>query len=131
MATIMVVDDDDGVRLLVTDILEQQKHVVVQATNGVMALDMLKTSAVDMVITDLVMPSKNGIDLIMELRELKPDMPIVAMSGGGGITGRFDYLPIAQLLGAGSIINKPFTMEQLRERVNTALGTVKKDKKKA
>lgn len=121
MATILVVDDDNAVRALVVDILEQNKHTIVEAENGEIALNVLKTKNVDLVITDLVMPAKNGIDLIMELRQIKADLPIIAISGGGGITGRFDYLPIAQLLGAGEILNKPFTMEQLRDRVNSTL----------
>jgi len=57
----------------------------------------------------------------MELHETRPELPIIAISGGGGITGRFDYLPIAQLVGAGAILNKPFAMDELRNKVDSLL----------
>ena len=60
---------------------------------------MYKENPVELVITDLVMPSKSGIELIMWLMDETPDVRILAISGGGGITGHFDYLPIAKLIG--------------------------------
>lgn len=121
MAKILVVDDDRVVRTMVADMLVRDKHEVLAAADGTQAWKILAESPVDLIVTDLVMPEKNGIDLIMDLKINHPKVPIVAISGGGGITGRFDYLPIAKLLGAKSILRKPFHMKELITAVSEAL----------
>jgi len=68
------------------------------------------------------MPEKSGLELIMDLAENYPDLPVIAISGGGGITGRFDYLPIAKLIGAKQIVNKPFKIDEIRKLVHDILG---------
>ena len=122
MANILVVDDEMPVRLLLKEVMEQDGHTVYEAANGVEASQLYKTNKVDLIITDLVMPDKGGIELIMELIESDPGVKVIAISGGGGVTGRFDYLPIAKLVGATEIIPKPFEISQVREQVNRMLG---------
>ncbi|MDH5396297.1 MAG: response regulator, partial [Gammaproteobacteria bacterium] len=90
MANVMVVDDEESVRKLFKDILSDSGHVIIEAANGEEAVEVIKEMSVDLVVTDLVMPEKSGLELIMDIAENHPGMPIIAISGGGGITGRFD-----------------------------------------
>lgn len=121
MAEILVVDDETPVLQLITEILSQDGHKVTQANNGVDGIEKYQKGSFEIVITDLVMPEKSGLDLIMELRKINPDIKILAISGGGGIQGRFDYLPIAKLVGAVIIIKKPFQISEIREAIATLL----------
>ncbi|MBL4909578.1 MAG: response regulator, partial [Alteromonadaceae bacterium] len=84
------------------------------AENGIQALQILADENINLVVTDIVMPKENGIDLIMDIKKSYPVIPVVAMSGGGGIEGRFNYLEIAKLVGANQILEKPFSAETLR-----------------
>lgn len=122
MANILVVDDEMPVRILLKEVLEQDGHTVFEAANGVEASECYKANNIELIITDLVMPDKGGIELIMELIENDPAVKVIAISGGGGVTGRFDYLPIAKLVGATEIIPKPFEISQIRNQVNHLLG---------
>jgi len=121
MARILVIDDETPIRSMLRDVLEQDSHEVKEACNGKEAFSIFRESEFDLIITDLVMPEKSGIDLIMELKKEFPDIKVIAISGGGGITGRFDYLPIAKLIGAKAILNKPFHMNELRETITETL----------
>lgn len=120
MAKIMVVDDEHSVRNMLREMLERD-HEVVEASNGQEAYDSYLQEPTDMIITDLVMPEKSGIDLIMDLKRKYPQIRILAISGGGGITGRFDYLPIAKLIGAEAILSKPFHAGELRKKIDYVL----------
>ena len=117
MANILVVDDEAPVRNLLSDVLEKEGYSVFTAETGVEASSIYDSNDIDLVITDLVMPEKGGIDLIMELKKKDPNIKVIAISGGGGITGRFDYLPIAKLVGATEIIAKPFQVTEIRAQV--------------
>ena len=120
MYKILVVDDDTSILKLVSDALDKQYEVFTSETvaqAGIIA----KEHSIDLLIADLVMPEKNGIDMIMEFKKIHPNMKILAISGGGGITGRFDYLPIAKLVGAADTLKKPFTLGELRERAKALL----------
>lgn len=121
MAKILIVDDEPHMRLLVSSMLESSKHELLTAENGEAALEILRSELVDVVITDLIMPEKNGIDLILEIRQIAPEVKIVAMSGGGGLSGRFDYLPLANLIGATNILRKPFKRDELCHAVATLI----------
>ncbi|MCK4950267.1 MAG: response regulator [Gammaproteobacteria bacterium] len=121
MATVLVVDDEESVRDMVTKMIEPAGYDVIEAGNGAEACDACKEAPVDLIITDIVMPEKNGIDLIMDVKKEFPDIPVIAISGGGGITGRYDYLEIAKLVGAKNILKKPFSMKELRSAVGNIL----------
>lgn len=121
---ILVVDDEESMRKVIADSLEREYDVVC-ASNGKEACALIDEERYDLVITDLVMPEMNGIDLVMKLRESDPDQKIIAISGGGGIKGRFDYLPVAQLIGACSILSKPFQVKDLRETVHQLLSELR------
>jgi CheY-like chemotaxis protein len=114
---ILVVDDEKPVRDIIAYTLCNEGYQVVAAANGNEAMDLARMMRFDLVITDMVMPEKEGIETIMELRAQAPGIRIIAMSGGQpGEAG--DFLPLAKTLGAVAVLRKPFDME-------TFLGTVK------
>ena len=121
MARILVVDDEPSVRDMVVAMIESASHELIEAGNGEEAIAACKVTPFDLIITDIVMPGKNGIDLIMDIKKNFQEIPVIAISGGGGITGRYDYLEIAKLVGAITILKKPFSMDELRSAVGSVL----------
>ena len=95
-------------------------HTVIEAGNGIDGLAVLPASGVELVITDIVMPGKEGIEVIMEIRRLYPQLKVIAISGGGRV-GPTDYLRIASYLGAARVLAKPFSNEDLLTAVNELL----------
>ncbi len=106
MATILLVEDDDLVRDMLTQILERASHQVICAANGEEATEALKNAKPDIMVTDIIMPKKSGITLISEVRNRHPQMEIIAISGGGRLdpTG---YLDLSETLGASVSFEKP------------------------
>ncbi len=117
---IMVVDDDAGIRRVLHILLSRAGYQVSQARDGVEALRLWRDAGSDLVITDLHMPEKDGIEMIIELLSYNPDVRIIAMSGGGQ-TKRLDLLGNAALLGAVHTIEKPFTLSEMMNTVRRAL----------
>jgi DNA-binding NtrC family response regulator len=122
MAKILIVDDEEPIRTLVSKIVSKDGHETMEAEDGVHACETYQDAEIDLIITDLVMPKKNGIEMIMELKKSRPDVRVIAISGGSGFSGQIDLLSVAQLLGAKNIIKKPFTVDEIRVAVNEALG---------
>ncbi len=118
MKNILIVDDEKEIREMVKDMLIRDGLNIELACSGVKAMESLSKNHFDLVITDIVMPDENGIDLIMDIKKQYSNIPVIAMSGGGGIEGRFDYLEIAKLIGANCILKKPFSLELLTGSVN-------------
>ncbi len=110
---VLVVDDEPSMRNLIRAMLETSGYQVIEASCGEDALVRCEEHKVDIIVTDLVMPGLNGIDLILALKQKHSVIPMVAISGGGGISGRFDYLEISTLIGANSVLKKPFDKTQL------------------
>jgi len=121
VANILVVDDEEPIRSLVRKILTKDGHDVMEAENGQIACDMFSSADIDLIVTDLVMPEKNGIEMIMEIKRLNPNVKVIAISGGIGFSGQIDLLSVASLLGAKHIIKKPFGVEDIRNAVNDML----------
>lgn len=120
MKRVLIVDDEAQMRGLLEDLLEDD-YEVTTASNGAEAMQRLQEGGTELVITDLVMPTMNGIDLVMAVRKQYPALKIIAISGGGGISGRFDYLPVANLVGAARVIRKPFALADMRTAVREVL----------
>jgi len=120
MKRILIVDDEAAMRGLLQDMLEDD-YAIETAGNGVEAMAVLERGGIDLLITDLVMPRMNGIDLVMAARKQHPQLGIIAISGGGGINGRFDYLPVANLVGAARVLRKPFELAELRLAIEAML----------
>lgn len=120
MARILVIDDDAAVRRTVVRVLERAGHAIDQASNGADGLRLFRSEPHDLVITDLYMPVKEGIETIQELRAEQPDLLILAMSGGlyGDVSGP---LTDAQLMGATATLAKPFSTDDLQRAVDELL----------
>jgi len=116
MATVLVIDDNDGLRAVVRLALETDGHQVVDAADGRDGLAMLGRHAFDVMVTDILMPNKEGLETIREARAAWPGLAIVAMSGGGGMES-LDLLQIALQFGADRILEKPFRPSELRAAV--------------
>lgn len=119
--TVLVVDDEAPMRKLIAAMLEPAGYNTIEASSGDQALVQCHQHEVDIIVTDLVMAGLNGIDLILALKKEHSQIPIIAISGGGGISGRFDYLEISSLLGAKFVLKKPFDKEQLLNLLNQVI----------
>lgn len=117
---LLVIDDDVGVRVTVARILEDESYDVVTAADGARGLEMFVAEPPDLVITDILMPGKDGIEVIIEMRRRRPDALIIALSGGGRI-GNTGYLEVATMLGATAALAKPFEADELVALVRSAL----------
>lgn len=117
---IMIVDDDAGIRRILHILLSRAGYRVTAARDGIEALRLWRDSGGDLVITDLHMPEKNGIETIVELLSHTPGIRIIAMSGGGQ-TRQLDLLGSATMLGAVFTIEKPFTLNEMMSVVRRAL----------
>ena len=120
MARILLVDDNVGFRNMVAMVLEGENHAVFCAGNGNDALKTFALMPFDLVITDLVMPDKEGLELIIELRKESPNGKIIAMTGGGQQKSD-TYLSMAKAFGVAKTLMKPFPSEVLLAAVDSAL----------
>ena len=106
MAKVLVIADDVQVRSLIGKFLEIAGHSVVVAEDGIDGMKCFKSAPFDIVITDIIMPHKEGLETIVELKNCNPDIPIIAISGGGRVEPD-DYLKLAKIRGASVILKKP------------------------
>jgi CheY-like chemotaxis protein len=120
MARILLVDDDNSVRTILSLTLAHFGHTVTEARNGREGLELFNQSGADLIITDIVMPGKDGLEFLMELRHRPTHVKIIAISGGGRI-GPEDYLNTAKLMGAAKVLAKPFSNDVLMAAVNELL----------
>jgi len=102
-------------------ILGRSGYDVIQAANGAEGLALWREKGADVVVTDIQMPEKNGIEVVLELRAFAPTLPVVAMSGGSR-SADLDLLGDVKLLGAVALLQKPFRYEELIAAVTAALG---------
>jgi DNA-binding response OmpR family regulator len=121
MAKILIVDDNDLVRTTTRTMLQGAGHEVDETGDGNAAVGYVRETPPDLVLTDLVMPIKEGVDLIRELRRTGYRGAIIAMSGGGGETGPSALLSMARELGADDCVSKPFHRADLFAKVAAAL----------
>jgi CheY-like chemotaxis protein len=116
---VLLIEDDASVRRLVRRMLERGRHEVTEADNGRAGLDRLGSGVFDLVITDIVMPEMDGIELLIALRKHHPSLRVIAMSGGSR-TGQMDFLGSAEKLGASAVLHKPFTLDVLTTAIARA-----------
>jgi DNA-binding NtrC family response regulator len=121
MPHILVIDDEAEVCELLSAVLTREGYQVKTASNGKDGLKMLQGSIVDLVITDLIMPEIEGLELIKGLHYQRPDLKIIAISGGGCSDPRID-LSMAQYLGAHRTFSKPFELQDLLGAVQEFIG---------
>lgn len=119
MAHILMIEDDELLRPVLVNALEQAGHVVAQAPNGLEGMRLFRTARCDLVITDIVMPVQEGVETILQLRRERPNLPIIAISGG--VPNSPQYLKIAGRIGARRMLEKPFTPRHLIALVDEVL----------
>lgn len=112
MAHILIIDDDPAVQLLFGQFLENAGYSVDLATNGVAGMEAIKAQKPDLIITDIMMPEMDGLELLMEIKKYHPEIPVVAISGGMKIRP-VSFLPMAEKFGARRVFQKPLELSTL------------------
>jgi DNA-binding response OmpR family regulator len=127
MKTILVIDDDPIMRDTIRDILQAEGYNIIIASNGKEGMAHMGNKTIELILTDVLMPEKDGIEVIMETKLKHPLVKILAISGGGYISGE-NYLKMARDLGANASVIKPFDIDDLVAEVNRLLGNDKQPK---
>jgi DNA-binding response OmpR family regulator len=120
MAKILVIDDEPSILLMIKKMLEKAGHEVDMALNGKEGMQIFENNKADLLITDIIMPEKEGLETIVEMRKKYPDLKIIAISGGGRISAD-GYLPGAKLLGANMVFQKPLMQKEFLEAISSLL----------
>ena len=120
MAKILVIDDDDIMNGMTVQLLSEAGYEAEGARDGDCGLKLLATKAFDLVVTDIVMPEKEGIETIISIRSKSKTLPIIAISGGGKINPE-QYLRMAQRFGADYTFQKPFNREHFLAAVRECI----------
>ncbi len=120
MAHILIIDDETQIRLMLRKLLESEGYTVTEASDGKEGMKRYHENPANLIITDLIMPEKEGIETIMELKKKHPDIKIIAMSGGGkNLSG--GYLQLAKKMGAMKTFEKPIRKEALLEAISNLI----------
>lgn len=112
MSRILVIDDEEMIRTMLREVLEQDNHEIIEAPDGQAGIEQFHKNEVDLIITDIMMPEKDGFETIKELRESQPSVKIIALTGYG-----LHNLPVAYDLGASRVFEKPINPRDLRQAV--------------
>ncbi len=120
MSRILIIDDEQAIRSVLRRALERAGHEVSEADDGQAGLKQIAQSPFDLVVTDIVMPTMEGIEFILQLHREKPGLKVIAVSGGGRVAPKA-YLDMARSAGATSVLAKPFAIDELLAAVDAAL----------
>lgn len=121
MATILIIDDDPQICDLLEQVLEKEGHTVHSALNGIEGISLYREHHPELVLLDILMPEKEGLETILDLRREFPNVMTIAMSAGSE-RAKINLLELAQRLGAQYRLTKPFQLQTVIDLVNTALG---------
>jgi DNA-binding NtrC family response regulator len=121
MAKILIIDDDETIRSVFNRFLTGKEHEVIVAADGRQGLRVLEEQAVDLVITDIMMPETDGLEVVMAIRGKESHIPVIAISGGMHAMP-MDFLPMAKKFGACEVLYKPVELDDLLSAVERALG---------
>ena len=121
MAKVLLVDDDELVRYALGRVLGKAGHEVIELNDGLKVSRTLAAEKPDILVTDIIMPRVEGLEVIINVRETHPDLPIVAMSGGGRIVDA-GHLESAGELGADATLEKPFDEQELLRLIDELAG---------
>jgi CheY-like chemotaxis protein len=122
MNRILVADDEQYISSLIGDCLSAEGYDIVTADNGLLAYQLFKQSAFDLVITDIIMPEMDGLELIKKIKDENPETKIIAISAGGDLLQADVYLNPAKTFGADKRNNKPFDLDDLVANVVELIG---------
>ncbi|WP_448205919.1 response regulator [Azospirillum sp. sgz302134] len=117
MAKVLVVEDSAAVRLAVTEVIARAGHTVVEAENGRVAIDLLEHERFDLIVTDVLMPEADGVEVIKAVRVRSPGTRVVAMSGGAPNLPAGYALKMAEMFAADAVLYKPFLNQELERTV--------------
>jgi len=126
MTLILIIEDDRTIREVLRQILEHAGYEVMEASDGKEGISLYRKRQADLIITDIIMPKKEGLETIVDLKAEFSEVKIIAISGGGRL-GPETYLELAEGFGANRLLNKPFGHEELLEAVQDLLGEVTPD----
>lgn len=116
MAVIIIVDDDPTVRLVARELLLSEGHAILEAEDGVEAMKLVSSVRVDLVVLDMLMPNKDGLETILDLRRSHPNIRILAISSGGPMKAG-QLLHMALTFGADDAMSKPLRLEAFTQTV--------------
>lgn len=120
MARILIIDDDETIRSVFNRFLTGKGYDVIVAADGRQGLRLLEEESVDLVITDIMMPETDGLEVVMAIRGKETDIPVIAISGGMHAMP-MDFLPMAKKFGAKDVLYKPVELDDLLAAVERAL----------
>ncbi len=112
MIKILVIDDDELVKNMISSVLRKNNFEVVSASNGVEGVNVAKKVEPNIVLTDMLMPDKEGVETIIEVKQALPEVKVIAMSGGGQ-EKNMTFLQMAKKVGADCVLQKPFKPSDL------------------
>ncbi len=118
MARILIIEDDPDMRQLLAEVVIAAGHEVYLASNGAEGLQLVQEKSLDLLVTDMVMPEKDGLDVLLELHSRKPRLKTIAISG---TPPQWTVLESARELGAGKTLTKPFTPKELIHLIDSVL----------
>lgn len=121
MKRILVIDDDEKIRTVFSRFLGRYGYAVDCAADGKKGLDQLEAEPPDLVITDIMMPEADGLEVVLSMRGKHPDIPVIAISGGMH-SAPLDFLPMVKKFGAVKVFYKPVELEKLLEGIRELLG---------
>ena len=116
LATVCVIDDDQLVRSTICSALEAAGFVTVEAEDGIAGLETIERTHARVAVIDIIMPTREGLDVIVDATRRFPELKVLAVTGGGRM-GPTDYLDLALQLGAHDVLAKPFRNAELVKRV--------------
>lgn len=117
-SSILIIDDDEQIRVFLRQVLEEAGYMVIDAPNGQKGLRQFRQTPTDLVITDLLMPGKDGLEVTMALHRESPTVKIIVLTGGSGPR---DFLDAAKLLGAHRTMKKPVAIAELLQAIQQEL----------
>ena len=120
MAVVLIIDDDEMIVESLSILLQNEGYDVLSSSNGKNGLKLLGKNRIDVVITDIIMPDKDGIETIREIKKTYRNTKIIAMSGGGKIAAK-EYLTFVKQLGVRHTLSKPFEKEQILSALEAVL----------
>ena len=120
MVRILIIDDEDQPRRMLQQVLTRAGYEVIEARNGNEGLQYFRARPTELIITDILMPEKEGLETIIDIRREFPAVKIIAISGGGR-TGNLNFLEVAKRLGAQHTLQKPFELQEMLGAVRNLL----------
>lgn len=120
MAKVLVIDDDELMRITLRTLLEEEGHTVLEASDGREGVDVFNNNGADLIITDVMMPKRSGIDVLEKLRAASPNLKIIVISGASRFDNA-DMLRMASILGAERTFHKPINKVEMVSAVREAL----------